>query len=57
MTSEQSPLKVAPSPKKLRVSSDLGKCFICQKLSAKLEGLTAPGIQGYSTFVNAAIFQ
>ena len=57
MTSEQSPLKVAPSPKKLRVSSNLDKCFICQKLSAKLEGFTAPVIQGYYTFINAAILR
>ena len=54
MTSEQSPLKGAPSPKKLQVSSDLEKCFICQKVSTKVEGLITPGRQGYTTLVNAA---
>ena len=47
-------MKVAPSPKKLRVSSDLEKCFICQKVSTRVEGLITLGRQGYTTFVNAA---
>ena len=54
MTNEQNLFKVAPSPKKLRVSSDLEKCFICQKVSTKVEGLITPGRQGYTTFVYAA---
>ena len=44
-----SPVRLAPSPKKRRLqSASLSKWFVCQKSS---EGLVTPGGIGYSTFV------
>ena len=46
-----SPVKLAPSPKKRRLQSrSLSKCFVCQKSS---EGLLTPDDVEYSTFVRA----
>ena len=46
-----SPVRLAPSPKKRRLqSTSLSKCFVCQKSS---EGLVTPGDVGYSTFIKA----